>query len=101
MANEKLKEIIDAYEKLKGINTQYRDNAKSEYSNNRSSSEWQREEKEDNFSEHEASWTRKPKKGDLVCGNCGYIVDDATPPKHTFWGGLICPLCKNKRFFVA
>ena len=101
MANEKLKEIIDAYEKLKGINLRYRDNKESGHSNNCSSPECQTQETEEDFYEHEASWVREPRKGDLVCGNCGYIVDDATPPKHTFWGGLICPLCKNKGFYVA
>ena len=127
-ANEKLKEINDAFEKLKTASLRYENKVGKKSSsthkgpknkssvrcpqksctgfldsNNYCSScgrHWRKKQEENNFEENTSS-SKKPQKVDLVCGNCGYIVGVGKPPKHTFWGGLVCPDCKRKGFYRA
>lgn len=54
-----------------------------------------------NNSKEKSSSLNTPQKGDLVCGNCGYIVGVEKPPKYSFWGVLICPDCNGKKFYRA
>ena len=35
----------------------------------------------------------------LVCASCNNVVGHGKPPKHTWWGALICPVCDNNKFF--
>ncbi len=133
-ANKKLKEINDAFEKLKSVGFRYEDISGSKSSKaHRTSSEnknlvrcpqksctgflnsngycsicgrtWRKKQegdsKKQNESREKSSSSNNPQKGNLVCGNCGYVVGVGKPPKHSFWGVLICPECNGKGFYRA
>lgn len=131
-ANEKLKEINEAFDEIKKAGFQYEVKSGKNSSNEQKTSHenrnlircpqksctgylnsngycfkcgriWRKKQEDNRKKEYDikekTSSSNKPQKGDLVCGNCGYIVGVTKPPKHSFLGVLTCPECNGKKFY--
>ena len=128
--NERLKEINDAYDKLKGINfeklrkTKHSSSGVNEPDNSDNhiircpskrckgsidtegycsscGRKWRRKKSKRHAKQENCrndSLNTSPKRG-FVCGSCGYIAEINKLPKHNFWGRLVCPECKGKKFY--